>query len=141
MSLNQISSGGNSQRARWMVVDDNDSVLQLLADFLEMFGVAEVCRFHSGIDALEAFAAAPADFQFVVTDLEMPGIDGVELCQRLRAMSPRLKILLATGSKNVTEIDAMRSGFCGLLPKPFPLPALREAVQAAGALNGLARGN
>jgi len=123
-----------------MVIDDNQGVLELLGDLLEDLRAAEVCRYHSGEEALKAFNSASQDFQFVVTDLEMPGIDGIELCRRLHAVAPRLKILLTTGSQIITEFEAIRSGFCGLLPKPFPAGALRKAVETAGLFNHALRG-
>ena len=124
-----------SPHARWMVIDDNDGVLELLGDLLENLRGAEVCRFRCPVKALEEFSATPENFQFVVTDLEMPGMDGVELCRRLHAISPRLKILLTTGSQIITEVEAIQSGFCVLLPKPFPAHALLKAVETAGAFN------
>ena len=121
----------HTAHARWMVVDDNQGVLELLGDLLENLKGDEVSRFQSGSDALRAFQSSAQDFQFVVTDLEMPDIDGIELCRRLHAVSPKLKVLLTTGSQIITEVEAMRSGFCGLLPKPFAGDALRKAVERA----------
>src|ERR1700722_14793560 len=84
--------------ARWMVVDDNEEVLNTVAAVLEAIRGGPIARFQSGMEALRAFAAAPGNFELVVTDLEMPGMSGIELCRALRALSPRLKVLLATGS-------------------------------------------
>ena len=119
-----------------MVVDDNEFLLELVASLLETLGDAEVSRFDSPAAALAAFAAAPEDFQFVITDLEMPGMNGKELCRRLLEISPGLKILLATGSTTITDREAACCGFCGLLPKPFPPERLSAALAAAGILDG-----
>jgi CheY-like chemotaxis protein len=116
----------------WMVVDDNRDVLDALGSLLEAVGGVTVERFQSGVEALRAFAAAPGDYEFVVTDLEMPGMSGIELCRSLRALAPRLKILLATGSGIITGREARERGFCGVLPKPFPVEALKQAVAIAG---------
>ena len=122
-------------RACWMVVDDDEAVLHFLASLLESLGVAEVHRFQNGDEALAAFHRAPERFQFVVTDLEMPGMNGIELCRRLRAVAPELKVVLATGSATVCETGAGRCGFFGLLAKPFPAAALWRMVEAAGVLH------
>ena len=121
--------------ARWMVVDDNEGVLELLASLLEALGVAEVQRCHSGTEALDTFAQTPDQFRFVITDLDMPGLNGLELCRRMRAMSPDLKIVLATGSSVANKAGARQCGFCGLLAKPFPAAALWRIVESAGVLD------
>ena len=72
---------------------------------------------------------APGAFDFVITDLEMPGLDGIELGRQLRAFSPTTKILLATGSGILTATEAVERGFCGLLgenhsfPRPWKTPS------------------
>ena len=115
-----------------MVVDDNPGVLEFVASILEMTKRAEVSRFHCATEALEAFKAAPEKFQFVVTDFEMPGLNGIELGRRLLAASPCARILLVTGSTAITEAEARRWGFCGMLPKPFSATALWQAAETAG---------
>jgi CheY-like chemotaxis protein len=135
MALNQIwPAAPNRARTRWMVVDDNDGVLELVACIITAISGDRVSCFRSGAEALEAFAAAPERFQFVITDLEMPGMSGIELCRKLVALSPRLKSLLVTGSGIITREEARRFGFCDLLSKPFAPSALRQVLRAAGVL-------
>jgi|SRR6266568_3040447 len=129
------AQGQSNPRARWMVVDDNEGVLDLLGDLLEALGIAEVLRCRSAAEALAVFSASPNQFQFVITDFDMPGMNGIELCRRLHAMAPRLKIVLATGSGIANEAGARQCGFCGFLPKPFPAADLWRTVEAAGVLN------
>lgn len=95
---------------------------------------AKIECFRSPHEALAAFTAAPEQFQFVITDLEMPDISGVELCRQLRAISPEIKVLLSTGSRILTGAEALQNGFCGLLYKPFPLAAIENALMSAGVL-------
>ena len=121
-------------RARWMVVDDDDSVRDFLACVLEMRGVADVSSFRSAGEALAAFSATPDQFQFVITDLDMPGMNGIELCRRLQAVSPQLKVVLATGNGAANEAGARLCGFAGLLAKPFPVAEIWRTVEAAGVL-------
>jgi CheY-like chemotaxis protein len=134
LDLNPMESS-RPTRARWMVVDDNHAVLDFLASLLESLGIAEVHRFENANEALAAFNAAPEQFQFVITDLEMPGMNGIELCRRLRAISPEVKIVLATGSAVANEAGARRCGFCGMLAKPFPAAALWRVMEAAAVTN------
>jgi CheY-like chemotaxis protein len=130
MNLNLFPSAAGN--LRWMVVDDSAEVLELAAMLLERLGGARVSRCRSGAAALAEFAAAPGTFGFVLTDLVMPGMDGIELCRRLRAQAPGLPVLLATGSALITRAEARNLGFCGLLEKPFLPGTLRAALKTAG---------
>lgn len=121
-----------TENQRWMLVDDNADILLMMAAAVGNLTGAEVESYRSPSAALAAFTAAPGKYELVITDFEMPGLDGVELCRRLRAISPAQKIILATGSGFLTEQAARHAGFSALLNKPFPLAALREALMAAG---------
>jgi CheY-like chemotaxis protein len=118
--------------ARWMIVDDNQEILALMCAIVGRLSDAVIESFNSPQAALAAFTAAPDKFQFVITDLEMPGMNGIELCRRLVEIAPKLKVLLATGSGFVSDDAATDMGFCGLLHKPFPLSALRKVLDSAG---------
>lgn len=120
----------NAITRRWMLVDDNEAVLDLMREAVAHFGGAPVECFSSPCDALTAFQASPADFELIITDLEMPGMNGVELCRQIHALAPMARVLLATGSGLVTEEAAAHAGFSGLLQKPFPLAALRNLFEA-----------
>lgn len=120
--------------ACWMVVDDNEEMREFIAGLLELFGVARVERFASAQEALDAFRAQPRRFEFVITDLEMPGMNGIELCRRLRAISPELKVVLASGNHAANAPGARRSGFFGFLGKPFPARAISQLLETAGLL-------
>ncbi|MGB7746403.1 MAG: response regulator [Verrucomicrobiia bacterium] len=122
------------RRPHWMVVDDNPDVLSLLPGLLALFSDAEIKCFQSPRAAAAAFKARPGAFDFVITDLEMPGLDGIGLGRQLRALSPTIKILLATGSGILTGAEAVERGFCGLLRKPFLSAALRNALEFAGVI-------
>ena len=123
-----------ASRPRWMIVDDNKDFLALMRGIVAKFVDADIQFFHSPHAALATFAVAPQAIDFVITDLEMPGMSGIELGERLRKLSPSLKILLSTGSEILTEEEADQKGFCGLLRKPFPFAALQNALVAAGIL-------
>jgi two-component system, cell cycle sensor histidine kinase and response regulator CckA len=131
---NLVFQTEGASRPRWMIVDDNKDILSVLREIIAEFVEADVQCFHSPHAALATFASAPEAVDFVITDLEMPGMSGLELGERLRKLSPSLKILLATGSDILTDGEAAQKGFCGLLHKPFPFAELRNALASAGIL-------
>ncbi len=114
----------NSARARWMLVDDDELLLHLLSELLErLFGI-EVHCFSSGEAAVAAFEAERSGFSLVLTDLDMPGLNGIGVCQRLRNINPDCPIVLITGSQNIISMDAIRYGFKALIRKPFSISDL-----------------
>lgn len=117
---------------RWLVVDDDAGIREFMTALLEMAGV-EVVSCASADAALPVFAAAPERYQFIITDFEMPGMNGVEFCGRVLALVPGMKILLVTGQPAISEAEARRLGFCGLLPKPFPATALWQVLKEIAA--------
>ena len=116
---------------RWMLVDDNADILLMLSAVLEHFTDASIECHDSPQSALAAFASAPDCYEVVFTDFEMPGMNGFELCRRLRSMVPEQKVFLATGSGHFTEAGARNAGFLALLEKPFAIEAMRKALGAA----------
>lgn len=117
---------------RWMLVDDDKNVLIFIQEIISRFGGIETECFESPYAALAAFTIDPDKFELVITDLEMPGMDGVELCHHLLKLKPDTKILLSTGSAAVTETFAARAGFCGLLHKPIPFTEVRRLIGVMG---------
>lgn len=93
-------------KCRILVVDDDPFVAEMLAVILDADGY-EVETAESGEDALTKFAAAP-DTGLVISDMNMPGMTGLELIGRIRASRPGIPAILLTGSDDVAlgqEVD------------------------------------
>jgi DNA-binding NtrC family response regulator len=118
----------NETGARWMVVDDNTDTLEAVTELLAAVSGAEICPFASPWQALDAIAAAPEKFDLVVTDFEMPGLNGVDFRRQVQTVAPATKVLLTTGSGQFTDASARENGFCGLLCKPFSIGALKQVL-------------
>jgi len=118
----------NETGARWMVVENDTDVLDTVACLLAAVSDAEICPFPSPWQALDAIAAAPEKFHLIVTDYEMPGMNGVDFRRQVQTVSPATKVLLATGSGMFTEESALENGICGLLCKPFSISALKRTL-------------
>jgi two-component system response regulator HydG len=116
---------------RVLVVDDDAGVRYTLREILSSEGLA-VDEAADGAEALARFDAHP----LVVTDLRMPGIDGMELLRRLAARSPapRVVVITAHGSER-QAVEAMKAGAYDYFRKPFEneelLAVVRRAVEAA----------
>lgn len=124
MNTNFATMEGTEPK-RWMIVEDNEDLLAMLSSLLKFFTDAQIESFNSPQPALEAFATAPEKYELVITDFEMPGLNGMELCRRMQTIDPAQKMVLATGSGFFTEAAARHAGFSTLLNKPF-LPAILE---------------
>lgn len=116
---------------RWMLVDDDDGLRGAMGDLLANIAGVEVASFASGLDALKVFAGAPESFDFIVTDLDMPVMSGIDFCKRIKAIRPEIKILLATGSGIIAVKEAAGFGFCGMIRKPFTMATLHQVLSEA----------
>jgi CheY-like chemotaxis protein len=120
------------ENRRWMLVDDNTDLLMMLAAVVENLTSAAIECHNTPQSALAAYAAAPEKYELVITDFDMPGMTGVDLCQQMRAVTPAQRIFLTTGSGYFSEVAARAFGFCALLNKPYPLAALQNALASVG---------
>ncbi|NWD75336.1 sigma-54-dependent Fis family transcriptional regulator [Pseudomonas gingeri] len=120
-----------------LLVEDDHALREALADTLLLAGH----RFHavgSAEEALEAVAAEP--FALVISDVNMPGMDGHQLLGLLRARQPQLPVLLMTAHGAVERaVDAIRQGAADYLVKPFEPKALLDLVarHALGQLSAV----
>ena len=114
-----------------LLVDDEAVVLKVTRSMLERLGY--VVEGHTdSLAAVAAFAAAPERYRLLLTDYGMPKLDGVELARGIWEIRPELPAILYTGyGGRLTAGEAERMGFMQLLPKPFTLPLLNEAVANA----------
>ena len=113
-----------------MVVDDSPEVLDALSSLLKELERAEIYKFRSAEEALNCFALYPDEFQLVITDLGLPGMSGIELCRRMREISPSAKIILSTGSALTSEQAAKEAEFSAILEKPYTASELWELVNS-----------
>lgn len=109
-----------------LVVEDNDAVRQLVVMLLEQKGHS-VLSASNGLEGLMVYSSYHSRVDLVLTDVDMPQMDGVQLVGRIRARDPFRKILFMSG--RATE-DSERIGNCPVLSKPFRPDQLLAAVES-----------
>jgi two-component system, NtrC family, response regulator AtoC len=118
----------STPKPKLMVVDDLDSARQMMKRTLARS--YDVYDFPSVAEALPAVERA--DFDAIVTDLRMPGIDGIEGMRRFKAKVPEIPVILATAFATVeTAVEAMKAGAFDYLKKPFEPEELELVVARA----------
>jgi putative two-component system response regulator len=119
-------SGG---RPRVLCVDDEPVILTLVQRLLQNQGF-EPTGYSDPVAAVAAFESDA--FEAVITDIHMPGMDGLELMQSLRERQPEIPVVVVTGHGTVdTAIQALREGASGMLVKPFTAEELLGEVRRA----------
>jgi two-component system cell cycle response regulator CpdR len=115
--------------AKILLAEDDDSMRSFLAKALERAG-HEVTACADGEEGLEALESAGDDvFDLLLTDIVMPGLDGIELARRAAEIDPDLKIMFITGFAAVAlTAGAAAPQDAKVLSKPFHLRQLVDEV-------------
>jgi len=111
-----------------LIVDDEAGVRESLRMILKEEYVATVAA--SGEEALEAIRAEPPSV--VLLDILMPGLDGLEVLERMRSLAPHVPVIMLTATKTVkTAVKAMKLGAYDYVTKPFDVEELKLHVARA----------
>lgn len=124
-------------KAHILIVDDEALYRQLLTSRLGRAGY-QLSEAADGEAALECAQNGGVDLALV--DIKMPGIDGIEVLKRLKALDPLVEVVILTGHGNVdTAISAMKLGAFDYLSKPYKLTELDIVVERALEKRSLAQ--
>jgi two-component system response regulator HydG len=122
-----------------LIIDDNDTMREGLSAVVRRMG-HKVCACPGGAEALAAFKRQPADF--VMTDLKMNGMDGLEVLRRIRDLDPDCPTLIMTAYGTVeAAVEAMKLGAMDFLTKPFAPEVVRLKVERGLELRAARRLN
>jgi len=114
---------------RILVADDDKVIRDAVTWFLEFMGF-EVALAGNGIEALAVFLESP--FDLVLTDLQMPAMDGLRLASHIKERSPSTPVILLTGCDRETVWKKVeRASVDSVIFKPFRLKDLQRTVQGA----------
>ncbi|MCK5679416.1 response regulator [bacterium] len=112
-----------------LIVDDEKEICDLFSRALESFGYAVVTAL-SGEEALEILRKEK--FRLMIFDLNLPGIDGLELCREARKLMPISIIFAVTGYASMFHfLDCREAGFDDFFIKPVSMKTLAEEVGIA----------
>jgi CheY-like chemotaxis protein len=123
------SNAGQAISRRILVAEDNETIQDVVSSILHFMGF-EVALGGNGVEALSLFLEN--SFDLVLTDLEMPIMDGWSLTHCIKERSPNTPVVLMTGSDGETVRKKMeRAPVDSVIFKPFRLEDLERTVQGA----------
>jgi two-component system chemotaxis response regulator CheY len=114
---------------KFLVVDDFSTMRRIVRNLLKELGYTNVDEAEDGVVALQKLKGS--NFQFVVTDWNMPNMTGIELLKAIRADATlkNLPVLMITAeAKKDNIIEAAQSGASGYIVKPFTAATLEEKM-------------
>ena len=122
-----------------LIVDDEEMIRDLCSHILALEGYS-VTSCSNGAAALEETMRAPADL--LITDIKMPGMDGLELFEKIKKLKPDLVTIFITGHGTLdTAIESLMRGVEGFVLKPFTQEELLTAVERAVTRSRLQKEN
>jgi DNA-binding NtrC family response regulator len=122
-----------------LVVDDDADLRELLTEAVAGWGYA-VSMASSGDEAVQKIYAER--FDIVITDLMMPGMDGLELLERINRLDREIVVIMVTGNATMeTAVKAIEAGAYDYIAKPFRLDDLMVLVKNAAERLGLIHRN
>jgi CheY-like chemotaxis protein len=96
-----------------LVADDDETILRVTSTILTKSGY-QVLTAHDGQNALQVFEDAQRAIQLLITDVAMPGMDGLELVRAIRSRSPSMPVLVMSASRGIAcdpDIEAIMKPF------------------------------
>ena len=113
-----------------LIIDDEDHIRSMMRLTLETAGYV-VGEARDGLDGLNVYGDG-SQWEVVVLDQRMPGIDGLETLRRLKAINPEARVVMATAYASIElAVDAMKLGATDFVRKPMTTETLRQAIAAA----------
>ena len=120
-----------------LVVDDSSTMRRIIVNTLARLGYKDVVQGADGVEAWEALQANP-DIGVVITDWNMPNMNGLELVKKIRAEEKYADvpiIMVTTEGGKAEVITALKAGVNNYIVKPFTPQVLKEKLQAVLGVN------
>jgi two-component system chemotaxis response regulator CheY len=118
-----------------LVVDDSSTMRRIIVNTLGRLGYKDVVQAADGVEAWDAMQKNP-DIGVVITDWNMPNMNGLELVKKIRAEDQDIPIIMVTTEGGKAEvITALKAGVNNYIVKPFTPQVLKEKLQAVMGVN------
>jgi len=114
-----------------LVVDDSSTMRRIIVNTLARLGFKDTIQAADGVEAWEAYQANKDDIDAIITDWNMPNMNGLEFVIKVREVDPKTPIIMVTtegGKKEV--ITALKAGVNNYIVKPFTPQVLKEKLEA-----------
>ena len=113
-----------------LIVDDDKTLCKMLEDMLSREADLEVTSAHDGLEATEKIRKEK--FDLILTDLMMPGVDGIEVLKTAKEVDENVHVVIVTGFASLeTAMEAIKKGAYDYITKPFRLDEIKVVVQNA----------
>ena len=119
-------------KTKFLIVDDFSTMRRIVRNLLKELGYANADEAEDGVVALHKLESMPSEYNFVVSDWNMPNMDGLVLLQKIRSSShlKHLPVLMITAeAKKENIIAAAQAGASGYIVKPFTAATLAEKLE------------
>ncbi|MCL4735123.1 MAG: response regulator [Candidatus Omnitrophica bacterium] len=110
-----------------LIIDDDRSVREMMYEILSENGFQCLIA-ASGAEAIDLLKSRKGPIGGAIVDLEMRGMDGIQTFRELRRITQGLKVILMSGYHAPIQMDLLKDGFAGFLPKPFDIQNLLSIV-------------
>jgi two-component system chemotaxis response regulator CheY len=114
-----------------LVVDDSSTMRRIIVNTLSRLGFKDTIQAADGVEAWEAYQANKNDIDAIITDWNMPNMNGLEFVIKVREVDKKTPIIMVTtegGKKEV--ITALKAGVNNYIVKPFTPQVLKEKLEA-----------
>jgi two-component system chemotaxis response regulator CheY len=114
-----------------LVVDDSSTMRRIIVNTLARLGYKDTIQAADGVEAWEAYQTNKSDIEAIITDWNMPNMNGLEFVIKVREVDKETPIIMVTtegGKKEV--ITALKAGVNNYIVKPFTPQVLKEKLQA-----------
>ena len=111
-----------------LLIDDEPMVTDICEMMIKRLG-HKVLKAHSGLEGIEIYMAHKTDIDLIISDFNMPGMNGQEVVNTLRIMGHSVKVLLSSGGLSAAEEQkVVGNGFNGFLRKPYNMTTLSNKI-------------
>ena len=111
-----------------LLIDDEEIVINISEMMLKRLGY-RVLKAHNGYEGLQLFEENKSKIDLIISDLEMPKMNGKEVMDKIRKIDPQIKVMLSSGAlTDADEKNVMNKGFNGFIKKPYNMNTLYKKM-------------